>query len=281
MRPLLTALFLVLAGCWGDNAYIVEGTVLEKTSPTRIVVAHEDIHGLMSAMTMSFDVRDPALLEEVGAGDRIYARLMVEDDGSHLARVRVIGQGSVPAEYQPMGPDPLSPAAQHPRFAIPVTGDETWTLGEGQGQPTLVTYLFTQCPLPEFCPAILARLQALQPQLPGDARILVLTLDPANDTLEVLTSYAGEAGADPERWRFGRVEGETLEALAYHAGLPVMEEEGEIVHGIRFLVLDGEGRLVERYDDTRWPMDRVVEQLATGAPRGPLGVSGTVTPPSE
>lgn len=268
-------LILALAGCWGDNAYIVEGTVLDKPSPTRIVVAHEDIPGLMEAMTMPFDVRDPALLEEVDPGDRIYARLRIEQDGGHLARVRVVGQGTVPADYRPtVGPVP--PGGLLPALEVPVTGGARWTLGEGQGRPTLLTFLYTRCPMPEFCPMVVARLQALQEQV--DARLLAVTLDPEHDTLEVLEAYGEAAGARPDVWRFGRLPEDELAHLALLAGLPVTRDGDEVVHGLRFLVLDADGRLVERYDDASFPIDRVVSQLRTGEPKAPAGSDGTRTP---
>ena len=84
-------LLLLLAACSGADAYIVEGTVLEKPDADTIVVAHEEIAGFMPAMTMSFDVRDVGEIAEVQPGDRITARLLVEEGDSWLAKVRVTG----------------------------------------------------------------------------------------------------------------------------------------------------------------------------------------------
>jgi cytochrome oxidase Cu insertion factor (SCO1/SenC/PrrC family) len=57
-----------------------------------------------------------------------------------------------------------------------------------------------------------------------------------------------------------------------------MREDGQILHSHRFLVLDKDGTLIERYDDNRWPVDRVLQQLASGQPLAPSGTSGTLTP---
>ena len=152
-------------------------------------------------------------------------------------------------------------------------------LGAGQRRPTALAFLYTTCPLPAFCPATVRRLQALAPEISGRADVLVVTLDPAGDTLEVLTAFAAQVGADPEVWRFGRLEPDALEQLVARAALPVTRD-GQILHGVRLMVLDGSGALIERYDDNAWPLDRVVSQLLTGGPPGPVGSIGTLSAPS-
>jgi protein SCO1/2 len=267
---------LGLVACWGDNAYIVTGTVVEVNGTGEVVVAHEAIDGLMGAMTMPFDVRDPALLEDVVPGDRIVARLMIEQEGSYLAKIRVTGKGLLP-DVAPSG-GPLRPGQVLVGVEVALSDGATVTVGAGQDRPTAVTFVYTRCPMPEFCPAIVGRFQALQARVGPEVRLLAITLDPAYDTPEVLAAFASTSGADPRVWVFGRLEPAALEALAASASLPVDRASAEIVHGLRLLVLDRDGRLVERYDDARWPLDRVVEQLTTGAPPAPSGSDGTLTP---
>ncbi len=281
MRALIP-LLLTVAACWGDNAYILQGVVVDRPSATEVVIAHDEIAGLMPAMTMPFAVRDASVLDGVKPGDRVLARLLVEPDGSRLARVRVVGTGAIPGATLGAPPVPVRSGEVFPALTLPIGAEATWALGEGQGVPTALSFIYTRCPLPEFCAATVARMQALQAALSEgegvEARILLVTLDPAFDTPEVLARYAEAVGADPQRWAFGRVEGDALRDLAGSAGLPVVREDGEILHAVRTLVLDADGRLVERYDDNRWPLDRVVTQLRTGGPPAPPGTSGTLTP---
>lgn len=274
----LLAATTLLPACWGDDAYIVEGTVYEKNSPTRIVVAHEDIPGLMPAMVMPFDVKDPSLLEDVDPGDRIYARLHVEQDGSWLYKVRVSGQGVIPADYQSVGTSAVLPGATFPTVEVPLTNGTTWTLGEGQTETTVLSYAYTSCPLPDFCPATMARFQRLQEALSGDGRLLAVTLDPEHDTLEALTEYGSGLGAVDGEWMFGRVDSETLEQLAEASGLAVDSTSGEILHGLRTVIIAADGTVIERYDDNRYPIERVVSQVRTGEPKPPPGTEGTATP---
>lgn len=287
----------LLTGCWGSNAYIVEGTVLDVRPPDTVALDHEEVPGLMPAMKMEFTVRDPALLDGLEPGDRVYARLIAEEasaGGWYLAELR---ETHKPAKPRPTStpvlagdsdaPDrvaapPLRPGDQLPALELPLSDGSTLTVGEGQSGPVLLTFLYTTCPRPEFCPAMAKRLQALQAELsPGEATLVSVTIDPEGDTVEVLNTYAQKVGADARIWRFARLEPDALRPLAERAALTVDTAAGdEILHSLRTWVLDADGRLVERYDDARFPQDRVLQQLRTGAPKAPPGSDGTVTRPT-
>lgn len=285
MRPAPRALAIaaaLAAACWGERAYILEGTVLEHTPDGRVVIDHEAVPGLMGPMVMPFAFEDPAIREAARPGSRIVARLMREERGLVLDKVRVTG-------FQPLAVrddgGPVRPGATLPAVTVDV-GDGAWTVGDGQGAPTLLTFLYTTCPDPAFCPMVTSRLQGVQAALTDadTVRLLAVTLDPQGDTRDVLDAYASTVGADPAVWRFGRLDAEGLQALALRAGLSVIDDRdngGKIVHALRWLVLDAQGRLAERYDDNGWPLDRVLEQLRTGGPPAPPGSDGTVSRPPE
>lgn len=277
---MLTTPFLALLfACWGERAYIVEGIVVEVPRPNEVVLDHEEIVGLMGPMVMPFEVLDPELTSGLQPGDKVVARFEILDGaGGVLTKLRVTGKGPAPEKID-RGPEPIRPGAALPPIEIPTTAG-TLVLGPDQKERIALVFLYTTCPIPEFCPAVVSRMQALQGQLGPGQRILAVTLDPEGDTLPVLETFAETSGADPERWVFGRLEQEALADLALRAGMPVVRDGAEVVHGLRLLVLDHGGKLVERYDDNRWPLERVVEQLATGGPLGPPGSSGTLTPES-
>jgi protein SCO1/2 len=266
---------LLIAGCASSSPYILEGTVVEVRSPTEVVVDHAPIAGLMDAMVMPVTLA-PALAGTLAAGDRIVARVVQADGGLRIEKVRQTGYA--PVDVPDAAGGPLRAGETAPQVAVPVTGGGMWSLvGEA---PTLVSFVYTRCPLPEFCPATVARLAAVQRRLPTGTRLLSITLDPAYDSLDVLGAYAATVGADPTLWRFGRLDADALATLAGAAALGVYPgaNASSIEHNTRHLVLDASGRLIERYDDNRFPVDRVVSQLTTGRPPAPEGSDGTITP---
>jgi len=271
-----TCILALLFACGGES-YVVEGSVVE-VHPQSVVIDHREIPGFMGAMTMPFEVEDPSLLEGLVPGHRIVARLEIgEELGGELTKIRITGKGPAP-EIIDDGPLPLRSGQTFPNLSIPTHDGRAAALGEAQSQRLVLTFLYTRCPIPEACPAIISRMQALQEVMPADARIVAITLDPEHDTLELLAEYANNVSADAGKWHFGRLEREPLADLALLAGLPVTREGDQILHGLRTLVIDRGGKLIERYDDNNWPLDRMVAQLAEGTPLAPPGISGTLTP---
>ena len=273
-------LIWTLVACWGENHRIVEGVIVEVHPPYEVVVDHKEIPGFMGAMVMPFAVDDPAVVATLEPGDRILARLRLEGSVATLEKVRVTGKGPAPV-MRTDGPEPVRPGAILPPLSLTGSDGNAVQIGADQGVPTLLSFVFTRCPIPEFCPATVLKLQAVQAALPEPGRIVVVTVDPEYDTVDVLKAYGEANGAGP-RWLHARTDAERTAELAIRAGLPVAKDkEGTVVHGIRYLVLNAEGRLIERYDDHNWALDRVVQQLQTGSPHPPPGVVGTVTAPES
>lgn len=271
---------VVLSACNGANEHIVVGTVYDKPSPTRIVVNHEDIPNFMPAMTMPFDVKDASLLADVDVGDTIIARLQMEERGAFLEKVRVTGTGHVPSEFAAVGTSAVLPGAMIPSFTVPLSDGTSTVIGSGQEEATAITFTYTRCPIPDYCPLTMSRMAALQDALGGDARIVVVTMDPEHDSPSILSDYAVTHRAQPGEMLLGRLEIDALAGLAESAGLSVDRSDGEVLHGLRLLVTRADGTLVERYDDNRWPLERVVSQLRTGEPAAPPGSEGTMTAPA-
>jgi protein SCO1/2 len=273
---------LLLAwACNSAPTYILEGTVVEVRATQEIVVDHREIPGLMPAMIMPFPVSDPALLAEVRPGTQIVGRLEIGQQGAQIVKLRVTGQGPPPLVAPAVDPHaPVAVGTRFPTFSVPTADDGVWTVGDGQAA-TLVTFLYTRCPIPEACPTIVARLQAVAAALSGsDARLLAVTLDPDHDTLEVLRDFGSSRGAASGRLAFARLDPEPLRGLTERAALRTLRTGDAVAidHGIRFLVIGRDGTLIERYDDARFPLDRVVSQLTTGGPLAPAGSDGTLTP---
>lgn len=239
----------------------VEGTVV-RVDGGKLTVDHEPIPGLMGAMVMPFDV-GPDVAPHFAAGDIIRGRLVVSRYGYRLVEVAKTGEQTVELR-QDVAPIVIGEVL--PRFMVPVSQGETWAVGEGQEVPTALSFIYTRCPDPNFCPAVVSRMAALQARIQGQARILLVTIDPDYDHLPTLGMYGGLVGAKPETWSFGRLDPIDLDRLALASGLSVTVRGGKISHRLRLLILDREGRLIERYDDNAWPLDRVTSQLLSGTP---------------
>lgn len=254
---------LLLAACnfQAGVTYDLRGTVVE-VRERAVVIDHEAIPGFMDAMTMAF-AAEPTLLRGVTAGDVVEGRLIVSERGSRLAGLEVVGRAATPATSLP--PAAIAVGEVLPAWTVQ-TAQGPLALGQGAGQVTVLTFLFTTCPADEYCPLLARKLAELQPQVAGRARIVAITLDPARDTFEVLTAYGAQYAADPATWVFGRLEPEAaLRELLVQAGVNRLPQQGTLVHNLKLLVLDSTGRVVFRADDNTWTADAVLAAVATAS----------------
>lgn len=265
-------LTLILAGCQQAppiREYTVVGQIVAVEPETaRITIRHEDIEGFMPAMTMPFSVRDRALLDGRRPGDLVTATLQVQDMAGWISHIAVTGHAPLPAG--PAEPDEaLGIGDAVPDVTFLNQAGQAVSVGDFRGHPTVLTFIYTRCPFPDFCPAIDSRFVALQeaitanPALKG-VRLLSISLDPEFDRPPVLQAHADKLGADPKVWQFVTGEADAILALGRRFGLDVRRTGSEAVdieHNLRTVVIGADGRVVSMLTGTRWQASEVVEML--------------------
>ncbi len=256
------AMALLALSC-GDapDRYPLTGTVVDVREDT-LLVAHDDIPGFMDAMTMPLVLANPTDHERVREGDTIEGTLVV-GRRTVLTDLVVTARSAAPAvaEPRPSAERRLEVGDTLPATPVRLADGRTLVLGPDQSGPVALTFIYTRCPLPEFCPLTMRRLLSLQDDLPAGARALAVTIDPAYDTLDVLRTYGETQGAMPGRVDLGRLPKENLPALAERAGLSVHGEGLEISHDLVLVILDAKGRIVARYGDMEWDRAEVLRHL--------------------
>ena len=258
--------------------YEVRGQILS-VDPQRqeVLVDHENIEGFMPAMTMPYKVRDVALLEGKAPGDLITATLVVEEVSGYLSAITTTGRA--PIANPPAGPritdaDLLKGGDAVPDHALVDQSRTPRPMGSLRGHRVALTFMYTRCPLPDFCPLMDKQFAEVQqairtsPEL-ADVRLVSVTLDPGFDTPAVLATHANALGADPRLWHF--VTGDRDEVLAFAKRFGVLTEPGEssavVVHNLRTAVIDPQGRLVKAYSGNMWsPAELVADLKAASAP---------------
>ena len=242
-----------------------------------VLVDHEDIKGFMPAMTMPYRVRDGALLEGKKPGDLITATLVVEEVNAYLSTLTTTGHA--PIETPAAAPlitdaDLLKDGDVVPDHALVDQSRTSRPIGSLRGHRVALTFMYTRCPFPDFCPLMDKQFVDVQqeirksPEL-ADVRLVSVTLDPEFDTPVVLDAHAKALGADPRLWHF--VTGDRDEVLAFAKRFGVITEPGEpsalVVHNLRTAVIDPQGRLVKACSGNMWsPAELVADLKATPAP---------------
>jgi protein SCO1/2 len=242
----------------------------------RVVIRHEEIPGFMPQMTMPFSVADANALAAVRPGDKVSATLKVRGDHSELADLTV----TEPAEPQELTLDlsageakvrpripKLEPGDEVPDFAMTTQDGSTQRLSDLRGEVVVVTFIYTRCPLPDFCPkmderfAELARMVGAVPGRAEKVRLVSVSFDPEHDTPEVLARHAKLRGARPPLWRFAVASHEELSKVAEPLGLMYGPRKDEIIHNLTTSVIGPDGRLVRRLEGSSWSPEDVFKTI--------------------
>jgi len=275
----VATILLVAVGCNRAPqipSYELTGQVLVVRPETdEILVKHEDIKGFMPAMTMPYKVKDRALLDGRVPGDLITATLQVEPELAWLSAITKTGAAPIPEDAITKIPAAANVSLVKPGDAVPDT-----PLVDQEGAPlalsdlrdtaVVVTFIYTRCPLPQFCPLMDRRFAEIQSlvagtdTLRGRVRLLSISFDPAHDTPAILRAHAAKVSANPSVWRFATAGEEVVDRLAATFGVNVMrEKDGTVTHNLRTAVIDPLGRIVSIHDSNAWSASSIVDELKT------------------
>jgi protein SCO1/2 len=224
-------------------------------------------------------VRDPALLTGKQPGDLITATLVVEEkDGQldpYLSTLTTTGHAPVDAAPPPPTSDIVQPGDPVEDAPLVDQDGNARPLSAFRGHRVALTFIYTRCPLPEFCPLMDRHFTAIQKEIKStpalaDVRLVTVTFDPEFDTPAVLKTHARRRQADPAVWSF--LTGEPSVVSSFAEQFAIYTEENpqsptEITHNLRTAVIDSSGRLVAVHSGNSWtPAELVADIKAAAAP---------------
>jgi protein SCO1/2 len=280
--PILMAGLILLTSCTGRSPtreYTLDGQVLAiRPADHEIVIRHGDVQGLMPGMTMPFRLSNDKVSDGVKPGDFVTATLVVSEGDSWITRVTPTGRHApVPAgaELPHVMQPPLTPGEAVPQVSLTDQDGRPFRPADLRGHAWALTFVYTRCPLPNFCPALerrfgsAARAIAHDPALSG-VRLVSVSIDPDHDTPPVLKAHAIALDADLGRWRFVTGRRADVDRFGERFGVTVVRGNGspeEFVHSMRTAVIDREGRLVKMFEGADWSADALVAGLREAAAR--------------
>jgi protein SCO1/2 len=275
-RFALVVLAVVVAACSQSadtHRYPLTGTVAGfEPSPARVVVSHDAVNGLMPAMSMPFEVS--GVTPGLRIGDRIAATLVVSGSRSWLEDVKVTAASSGAEAALPVA-DHAVPGAIVPPFELRDQDDRIVKMREFSGRVLVVAFIYTRCPLPDFCPLMVRNLEAVRRRADADGigsrlALLGVTLDPTFDTPAVLRAY-GESvlkTADRfDRWTFATGTPAQIEEVARFFGVTSRAEGGLITHTLSTAVIGHDGRIMRLFPSNSWGADELYDVVRLGVER--------------
>jgi protein SCO1/2 len=237
----------------------------------RVMIRHEEIPGFMKAMTMPFKPADEAILGLLHPGDEVEGILHVEkQDGAvrdYELRDLKVSKPAVPkalsldiskdrVQFREKPPI-LKVGEEVADFMMTGQDGKTYKLSDLRGNVVVLTFIYTRCPMPDFCPLMDRKFSDLSqrlgafPKRAKDIRLISLSFDPENDTPEVLRKHAAIRGASPPLWSYAVASHEELARIAPRLGLFFGPDGKEIAHNLCTAIIDPQGRLARLEVGTR------------------------------
>src|SRR5437667_739072 len=262
-----------------QKVFEVKGVVIAvKAREKSIEIKHEKIPGYMPAMTMPFDVRNTNELAGLQPGDSVSFRMLVTDTEGWIDQIRKLaapatkltstsGPLRLVREVEPLSVgDPLPDYHLTNQFGRPIS------TAQFKGDALAVTFLFTRCPFPNFCPLMANHFAEAQQQLltlpnaPTNWQLLTISFDPDFDKPAILKAYAERYKYDPAHSSFATGALIDITALAEQVGLTFWHDEtGNISHNLRTVVVDASGRIRKIFSGNQWSSSELVQEMLNAA----------------
>ena len=254
-----------------DTRGIVRGFSPDRST---IEIQHENIPGFMPSMTMPFVPRDPKQIADIQTGDAISFRMVVTQKDFWIENVKKIRRQEVDiAELKQTSPVStesdarLKEGDKMPPFNLTNQNGERISLDTFRGQPFVLTFVFTRCPVPNFCPRMSNNFEELQTAIKSGTgtvattRLLSITLDPDYDTPKILSDYAAFHHNDSKIWTFATGDGKEIDTLTHAFSVYLQNEGGTLSHGLATALVNRNGRIERIWRGNAWKPEEVLEAI--------------------
>jgi len=255
------------------KVYKLRGKVLSTSASSgEVTVNHEAIPGFMEAMTMPYKLKDSNILSELHPGDVITADVLVSQEADaniFLDHIVVVAQGR--PDYKPTTIYHVpAPGDAVPDFKLRNQDGRNIHLGQFRGKDLLITFIYTRCPLPNFCPLVTRHFASIEkqlgadPKLKGKTHLLCVSFDPEHDTPERLKAYGAEyIGNDSKSafadWDFAVPEKPVLLEMAKFFDVGISNEPDQtITHTLSTTLVGRDGKVIKFYPGNEWTPEQVM-----------------------
>ena len=262
------------AGPAGERLFEVRGVIQElpQNDATRVIIDHEEIPDYMQAMIMPFRAKSAEALAELEPGMVVTFDYHVRETESWIENLQPTGEiGEIKDTAAILAPTtPLLEVGEVlPDYAFLDQDGQPTTLSDFRGKPVAMTFVFSRCPVPEYCPAMMRNFKAVldsleaDPEAPEDWHLLTISFDSFNDTPELMKSWGAAWGHRPgQPWTLLTSETCcTVRDIAGNVGLRYGEINGSYQHNLRTVVLDAEGRIRKIFTDETWTNEALIAEI--------------------
>ncbi len=242
-------------------------------------INHEEIPGYMSAMTMDFPIKEDFVFAELAVGSDIIAELVVDNaaDPPYWLENVVITSPAKPGQAPPPVKENVAVEGKEmPDFALTNQDGKEISLKDFKDKTWALTFIYSECPLPNFCIAMSKNFSDLANQIAKDdalkeeIKLLSISFDPKRDTPEKLKSYGlgylgkDSAAKDFQIWQLAVGKDEEIKKIADFFGLRYEVDEKDTTqfnHSLRTAVISADGKVEKVFSGSDWTPEELLRAL--------------------
>lgn len=278
---LLTACQKTQTPTASENAkrYELKGKVVSvDKAQKKAKIEHEEVKGFMEPMTMDFPIHEDWIWDDLVPGSEIKAELVVDNAGKDpywLEKIQISAAPNANVQVPPVNENFAQLGKEVPDFSLTNQDGKRFTLRDYRGKATAVTFIYAQCPLPEYCIKMSTNFSDLANKLKDDVelkdkiRLLSISFDPARDTPEKLKQYGqGYLGKDAKPdftvWQLAVGSDQEVKTVADFFGLRYevdQNDKTQYLHSLRTAVISPQGKVTKIFTGNEWTPDELLKEL--------------------
>ena len=240
------------------------------------------VQGFMEPMVMSYKIKPASVLQQLSPGDSISADVVVVDhdprdenaDSDYwLENVKVTGHTAAPPASGPRAFHIPAPGEEVPDFKFTDQDGKHISLRQFRGKVLMVTFVYTRCPFPDFCPRMSSNFGEIYKQVTSNpslagTRLLSISFDPGHDRPMVLRQYAFSVAHTHQSslfhyWEFAVPKADDLPKVADFFALTVKPEGGMITHNLSTAVIGPDGKIINWYHGGDWQVSDLIKDATS------------------
>ncbi len=258
---LLAFLMLLLFQIW-QKEYEVRGTILGfSIGEDAVIIDHGEIAGYMPSMIMPF-YNSKEVFKDFVVGDSISFTLVVRGGNAWPQKPESLGKSKRrDISVSPIPEDILG--SNIPSLRLVDQDNRPFSLTDLQGEDLLVSFIYTRCPIPNFCPLMSQNFAEIAAEKLTNLNLLSISIDPEYDRPEILKSYSSRYSEEIDNWTFATGDKEEIDRFASRFGIQYAREgdDMELIHNLVTMHVTDSGVIRRIWRGNRWMPQEVIDHI--------------------
>tara|TARA_Y100001970_G_C14088800_1_gene778839 strand:- start:125 stop:958 length:834 start_codon:yes stop_codon:yes gene_type:complete len=271
MKSNLILIFFIFFGCKkSKNSYPVIGVVTNLNIDERVIVVdHDSIPNLMMPMVMPFNLINESDIADISVGDSIQFEFVMNDTFPYAENFISFGKS-----FKALDTNWI---VEEDNFDLKSIGsiisdvnflklDSTKVnLSDSDGKYRFISFLFSRCPMPNMCPALVIKNEYLAKNLKG-IDFIMISFDYLYDTPSLLNDFYGSSVSVYPNWDIWSSYNNmnSIFMLTKQVGCEFWGiEDNNIGHNLRSILIGPDRELIFSWKGDKWKAEDVKNEISS------------------